>query len=1851
MAYSFEISYAGPPTNGVTQGWSPEDPITANKMNNIEAGIVEAWNRAFDTYTKQEMNTTLNSMQITLENSISTVNGTANTALSKAEEAKTAIADGKTAWQHIKGALQRTGEEDWPNLAQRMQTEHQDIYDTISGVQSALVNRLNSIYNPETDTGSLKELQDDYDILALTYSNALKTYKYDPLKKGQAHENLAARFADHEKQIDQNADYISSTVGVLEDAKGPYGNIDQRLDMIDGGGNSARTTVLSADVSALQTEIVNARGKNSENVDNTTLSQRFAQDEALINQRLAPGDVRDYLTSSETNKVLSANQGRVLDEKILAINTKIGGDFNNINTVAAAINSIGDAAAAAANSYTDTLLGNGFSAANTVTAAVAALNSADTALDSRLDSIEDELQDARPVTGTDPETDEPIYGTLDDRLDAIESVATNARTDINTIATELAMMDNQAIVSTNSRVDTLENDLRTMATELNMLDGTAIVDTNTRIDAIEDAINDGTTGLQALDNRLNETATQESVNLLIDDITDVNGRLSTVEVDLNTAITGLKDRMTAAESTLSNKASSTDLTNLAGRVSNLENEPKSATVDYSEAQITYDNVTGNPTIYTDSLKTTAITPSSDVDYLLQKGTKYYYWKYLNNKWELISGGGGSGSSNAEDFETFSAFELATKEVNKDYYVLQSDGIRHHYRYLKSTGENNEEIWTRIEIGIPISSLKSYQIARSQEVNEQTSEATEYLDLYGFDFGTEVSSDDVDTITNYQNYRLAHVELPKGGGGGSDNSSHKIYAKVRGDANMRVSLEAANRGITLNYGYTCYTYDQDNGYDYQSVGYTLTDSTGMTIASSDGVVNYLTKQEYDADAINISIPHIEQYCETNKTSTFILTLHSPINNSIRDKVLTVYVTVVEIALTSTFTDQQTYSVNNNLTIPYQFTGMSDITPTFEILLDNSSIAATITNTNIVIRREVLANKQGVHNLVIRAGQLISGSMLYSDPLTYQLGLIDGVTDNLMLFSGVSLKDNLTNEQYQVLKLPYYLYVPNGEAIAVSYTAERITYNDSNVIINREIVSELNRPTENLSTGSYYYNFRIHDMIADTEYYAITVSAGAQSIVFNIKVNKAAEQINIKTDNLMFDFKPERYSNNVDDESLRLWSDTNNGVTYRMKIPDGARFDWRTGGWVTVDDVPCFCVKAGSRVEFVQESGGTTSPLTLFWSDMEGLGGSNFKCTFKIDNVKTPNAPFLTSLDQETNTIINYGKTILASKQDLEDEDTLLHTYLNTKYIYTKTINSSNKTVKETIGQTVLDNIPFSNVLTSTVRAAAEVDAKNSNKKKIKKYISNIYDIANQASTQAHREYLLQVLSGKQTTDAIDYSTIKSEITNYLFDETAYDAGTITNTNATIVYNRLVNESADSLSVTYAYRQVEPVNFDALLNGFIVEGKAGKDGIIAMILFTFASTIETATTYVQTVSAQPISTNSFAKTGTFEVTTTDAGNNVKTYEVEMLDEEGTGNYTEIVSIRDASNTETRAYGLELNALGSNIYLPSGVVSYAHSEGDIIEFEYNINPEITGRVNSSIIIYEDGVPSAAKLYTSRNNTFEQANPGCLTIGSDDCDVYIYKMRLYSQALDNKDILANFYADGLTTDDMMNRYNRNKNLVNAAIITPQLVAEECPDLRVIMIEAPNLTGGKTSFIKNTKIRQIYKNGRPEDNWVALNAYHAGQGTSSDNYGVAGRNLDIMFGFDGIDTVIVPKPQKNNYTFDPTYKSILIKGLNEDSTNDILTAEEYEAAGYTVEYNGTGKVSFTETSVPNNWFNIKVNIASSENTNNAFLQKRFDRYLPYETPAMKRDSKIQNDMEFFNCVIFIVDFSLENDKFPSLSL
>ena len=380
--------------------------------------------------------------------------------------------------------------------------------------------------------------------------------------------------------------------------------------------------------------------------------------------------------------------------------------------------------------------------------------------------------------------------------------------------------------------------------------------------------------------------------------------------------------------------------------------------------------------------------------------------------------------------------------------------------------------------------------------------------------------------------------------------------------------------------------------------------------------------------------------------------------------------------------------------------------------------------------------------------------------------------------------------------------------------------------------------------------------------------------------------------------------------------------------------------------------------------------------------------------------------------------------------------------------------------------------------------------------------------------------------------------------------------------------------------------------------------------------------------------------------------------------------ITRIKPVLEITSTNLGLEMKVHEVNITSRSGILTTPYSEDDIIEFEYNINSKNNG---SYVLAYEDGVSTLPLLYYSVPNrdNFLHTNPGYIILGSDDCDLHIYRMKFYNKFLTSQQILMNFYADAADGEDMVNRYERNIKLYNdpqsengvLTEITPQSVAAACPDLKIIMIEAPNLTGGKNSFIKDTKIRCIQKNGRPEDNWVAFNGYHSGQGTSSDNYGMAGRNLDIIFGFNGVDTIITPS-LKNNYSFDENYKSVIVTGVTNNyddigdynstltdliseynsthvepiNENDLTGINEIQGISRHMYLNGTGRVGLSSTSVPNNWFNIKVNIASSENANNALLQKRFDRYLPYRNivPAMKRDNKIKNDMEFYNCIIFI---------------
>ena len=298
----------------------------------------------------------------------------------------------------------------------------------------------------------------------------------------------------------------------------------------------------------------------------------------------------------------------------------------------------------------------------------------------------------------------------------------------------------------------------------------------------------------------------------------------------------------------------------------------------------------------------------------------------------------------------------------------------------------------------------------------------------------------------------------------------------------------------------------------------------------------------------------------------------------------------------------------------------------------------------------------------------------------------------------------------------------------------------------------------------------------------------------------------------------------------------------------------------------------------------------------------------------------------------------------------------------------------------------------------------------------------------------------------------------------------------------------------------------------------------------------------------------------------------------------------------NTTTRDHiGVKMGVHNAYVYGQNNNLELSYSEDDVIEFEFNISTN-TEEV-PMVMGYEDGVSTRPMVYDN-TYSFKQNTPKYITLGSPDCDLHIYRMKVYNTSLTPVDILNNYIADARTTTEMIDRYERNQIYDENQNLTPDSFAEKCPWLRVYKLSAPHFTNNKSDKVPDTTIQQLYKNGDPVlDNWIAHKAQHSGQGTSSNNYGAAGRNLDFIM-------------NKSGCYFE----------LGDGTTTD--------------------KITLTRTSVPVAYLNAKVNIASSNNLTNAMLANRYNRFNPYRRPFVREDGTnldyIKDTMEFHNCVIFI---------------
>ena len=304
-----------------------------------------------------------------------------------------------------------------------------------------------------------------------------------------------------------------------------------------------------------------------------------------------------------------------------------------------------------------------------------------------------------------------------------------------------------------------------------------------------------------------------------------------------------------------------------------------------------------------------------------------------------------------------------------------------------------------------------------------------------------------------------------------------------------------------------------------------------------------------------------------------------------------------------------------------------------------------------------------------------------------------------------------------------------------------------------------------------------------------------------------------------------------------------------------------------------------------------------------------------------------------------------------------------------------------------------------------------------------------------------------------------------------------------------------------------------------------------------------------------------------------------------------------------------GLDMKVESATIYESAGSLRSDYCEDTIIEYEFNINKDTDMMI---VMSYEDGTPSKPYEYKS-TSSFKQLSPQPITIGSADCDVHIYRMKVYSNSLTDTDIKNNFIADARNADEIIARYTKNKiyndngGLVSTSAsgdFSADALMKAAPDLRYIFLEVPQFTNDKDNKIDGCTVYFRYPNGtRPQDNWTCTGMRHRGQGTSSNLYGYSGRNIDLCM----------------------------------DRDESLFTWIDEE--GNIIE---SSTITLTDTSVPTDYLNIKVNIASSENENNAQMTRKFNESQPFLRYARKKDSRVKDTMEFYNCVVFIRETSTD---------
>lgn len=291
-----------------------------------------------------------------------------------------------------------------------------------------------------------------------------------------------------------------------------------------------------------------------------------------------------------------------------------------------------------------------------------------------------------------------------------------------------------------------------------------------------------------------------------------------------------------------------------------------------------------------------------------------------------------------------------------------------------------------------------------------------------------------------------------------------------------------------------------------------------------------------------------------------------------------------------------------------------------------------------------------------------------------------------------------------------------------------------------------------------------------------------------------------------------------------------------------------------------------------------------------------------------------------------------------------------------------------------------------------------------------------------------------------------------------------------------------------------------------------------------------------------------------------------------------------------------GMNVTAQKAVLKSEQSEISTQYKEDEHVRIAFVIEKRSEHRL---LFIYINGIASGVVQYPV-DDDFSQVEPVDITVGSNDCTVDLYCIRIYDNNLTRNQIVENWIADTTDSVEMLSRYTRN----NVYDAYGNIVVSALPsDLPYLIIECPELPQYKGD--KKTCNGSYTDPLHPSKSFTFTGAQFDVQGTSSQYY-----------------------PRKN-------YKAKFKGGF----TNNGTTSSKY---------------AMNTNAVPTSTFTFKADVASSEGANNVELARLYNDACPYRTAAQEENNKVRQGIDGFPIVIFWNDgntttflgkYNFNNDK------